>query len=984
MKFEESLREGLVPEWQDQYLDYKHGKKLIKKLNKLKEEYETEVFNETHNENNTLLGTLDTNNIKPSDTTPLLDLSEPQEAYTIEPYIPPQSAAQTSEVTTRRARRRLSIFDFSIRTPPNKKEEFYTGKENFMDWLNKEAVKVDDFYIEKEQDAYERFLLLEDQLYELRDHKNQLIREKSSHDLRNHSHSLTTNNVVHTVNDLAYHTKFALSGLNKFELPSLPSMKFLKKLKSKKKQKTEDQLSLQIQESVDLNYAENRVRNGDVDLVETETSKSEDPSSSSEAEGDSETVSVPDAPPPILTQEQIQQSNRRDYVVKKEEFGVPYLYAKKHLKHALLEHYRALSLLQSYKTLNRTAFRKITKKFDKVMGTEIMEPFLEKLDSTSYFVTSDLLEKLINQVEELYIAFFDPGSQDRKHALEKLKTIAYTINASEMRPPSYYKEMFTGGLFLGFGFPLFVLAVYTALHKNFTGEMPEATNLMQIWAGFFLVNLALVMFTINLAIFDKYKINYKFIFEFNVATALNYKQFVVLPAFGLLLLSLVGWFSFNDFWPHKFPGRDWPWLYFGILVVLFLWPGKAFYGTSRRWLQIAMLRLVFSGLYPVEFRDFFLGDIVSSLTYSMSNIALFFCMYSHHWRGTLAGQDRADNTCTSNQSRLMGFLATLPSIWRLLQCLRRYMDTGDWFPHLANSLKYSMSAVYYITLSVYRIDRRSETKAVFIVFASINSVYTAIWDIVMDWSLLQSDSKHFLLRDHLFYKKPIYYYLAMIADVVLRFQWIVFAFFGRPINESPATAFLVALAELFRRFIWLTFRMENEHATNVFLFRASKDTPLPYAVSKKIEKAVKKLVQLRYYSKYPEEAIQDEELSPEVLETTIETPPGTATVSGASARAYSSGIREARDEEASVAVSRRTMVSSQMTPQKKSTLSKISTKLNRAHIKDFQRRKTTAEIEEDSDDDDDDEDDDYNLAPLRRIPTTASSRLVSIRDEENE
>lgn len=81
----------------------------------------------------------------------------------------------------------------------------------------------------------------------------------------------------------------------------------------------------------------------------------------------------------------------------------------------------------------------------------------------------------------------------------------------------------------------------------------------------------------------------------------------------------------------------------------------------------------------------------------------------------------------------------------------------------------------------------------------------------------------------------------MIADVVLRFQWVVFAFFGRPINESPATAFLVALAELFRRFIWLTFRMENEHATNVFLFRASKDTPLPYAVSKKIEKAVKKI-----------------------------------------------------------------------------------------------------------------------------------------------
>ena len=47
--------------------------------------------------------------------------------------------------------------------------------------------------------------------------------------------------------------------------------------------------------------------------------------------------------------------------------------------------------------------------------------------------------------------------------------------------------------------------------------------------------------------------------------------------------------------------------------------------------------------------------------------------------------------------------------------------------------------------------------------------------------------------------------------------------------------------------------MENEHATNVILFRASKDTPLPYSVSNKVEKAIKKLVELRYYSKFSEQ-----------------------------------------------------------------------------------------------------------------------------------
>ena len=112
----------------------------------------------------------------------------------------------------------------------------------------------------------------------------------------------------------------------------------------------------------------------------------------------------------------------------------------------------------------------------------------------------------------------------------------------------------------------------------------------------------------------------------------------------------------------------------------------------------------------------------------------------------------------------------------ILQCIRRYMDTGDWFPHLANLMKYTITAIYYITLSIYRIDRKTQNRAVFIVFASMNSIISSIWDIVMDWSLLQSDSKNFLLRDHLFYKNPNYYYAAMITDVILRFQWVFYAF----------------------------------------------------------------------------------------------------------------------------------------------------------------------------------------------------------------
>lgn len=985
MKFAESLKEGLVPEWQDQYVDYKEGKKLIKKCKKLQEEY---AFEDTLK-----FQKKDINNTT-DDRTPLIVPTEPQQVYTTGAIdennenevegIPPLSASQYSN--SGYSRRRLSIFATSVRSS-SKKDDYIKEKANFTKWLNEQLMKVDDFYIEKEQDVYERFLLLQDQLYQLRDQKTQLIKEKNIHDNKNHPVKSNTDHVVNKVNDFAFHTKSIISNLNRFELPSLPSLRFLKKWKTKNKRDNQfqDEISLQIQDKADLNYAENRVRNGIVDITEGATIDL-----TSLEESDGESIFIPNVaapqPPPPQTEEQLRKTRRRDYALHKQHFGVPYLYARKQLKSALLEHYRALSLLKSFKTMNRTAFRKITKKYDKALKTELMQPFMHKIDTTSYFLTSDLLDKLINHVEELYIVLFDSTSTDRKHSLEKLKTIAYAINASEMRPPSFYKEFFVSGLFLGFGLPLFVLALYTALDKTLNRDMTEGKYLLQIWAGFFLLNLTFILFAVNMAVFDKFKINYRFIFEFNIATTLNYKQFLVLPSFGFAFFTILAWFSFNNYWPSDFAGRDWPWIYFAVMLIIFFLPGNILYGNSRRWLQVALWRLLLSGLYPVEFRDFFLGDIVSSLTYTMGNISFFFCLYSHHWKGTLPGQIPSQNTCGSDKSRLMGFFSTLPSIWRFLQCIRRYMDTGDWFPHLANLMKYTITAIYYITLSIYRIDRKTQNRAVFIVFASMNSIISSIWDIVMDWSLLQSDSKNFLLRDYLFYKNPNYYYAAMITDVILRFQWVFYAFFTRQIQQSAVTSFCIAVAEILRRFIWILFRMENEHATNVILFRASKDTPLPYSVSNKVEKAIKKLVELRYYSKFSEQQepnFQDysmdfQSTSPSNVGVNASTTIDTSATTGYSA----ARDRDTHIDESSIPISRKTIASTELS-RRKSTFKVISDRLNRAHIKDFQRRKTALQIEDDSDDDEDEDEDELSLPPIRRTATTGgSSRLTSLRETE--
>lgn len=950
MKFGELLSEGLVPEWKPLYLDYRYGKKLIKRLGEMKIEGDSYSISDENADKQSSTNT--------NDQTPLLVPAKAAipkynqeganfqlDEYSVEN---PRTADEQADTTNSKKKpkssnAKLSIFNYSLKSK-DRKDNLEEEKRKFIDWLDSELVKVDEFYKDKEEDVFEKFLLLQDQLYQLRDHKAYVLKQRILHQNKN-KNSIVDNpdKIYSNINDLAFHTKSVFSALERFEFPSLPSTNFL----SKWRKKPDEELDMMDNDDFDdINYQENRIRNGlgpSKDDEDAELTSLDSDVHSSREQQTSTTFQSPDSQTPAM----VKTTRRRDYSVKKDHFRVPYVYARRQLKDAVLEHYGALSLLKSFRELNRTAFRKITKKFDKAMNESICKPYMAKIDKSSYFQTSDVLDRLTSQMEELYIIFFDRGTTDRKHSLEKLKSIAYALNSQNQQ--DFYPSSFSSGMFLGFGLPLFILGLYTGLLATLKGEFPEGRFLLQIWAGFFLLVLVFLLFAINLYVFDLFKINYKFIFEFNMISTLNYKQFLLIPSFGFGFLSLLFWFSQNNFWPDKFPGRDWPWIYFGVMIVIFIWPGNQLYASSRKWLQVALWRLLFSGFYPVEFRDFFLGDILCSLTYTMGNISFFFCLYSHHWNGLLNdGASSKHNVCGSSKSRSMGFFSSLPSIFRFLQCVRRYMDTGDWFPHLANMLKYAITTTYYCLLSVYRIDRRERNRIPFIIFALLNTLYTSSWDIVMDWSLLQPGSKNKFLRDNLFFKKPIYYYCAMILDVILRFQWVFYAFFTHQIQQLAVTSFCVALAEVLRRFIWIFFRMENEHCTNVTLFRASRDSPLPYAISNRVERSIRKLVRLKY------DTFDSSQSALQRTETT---------------RTYFTG-----DDEADIGLSNTPMSKRKDIGElrRRTTMHSFTDTLNKAHIKDFQRRRTVVDIADDSDDEDIEEEENV------RSPSGESPRSTQI------
>lgn len=894
MKFGESLNEGLVPEWKDQYVDYRAGKKDIKKI--------AELWRQL-------------NDRQTSDTTPLLDPLDDSAQYVPEMGLDADAAERELQ------HRRPLLFSFSVKLARQRKEEYIAERANFLLWLDAQLDKVDRFYTDKERDVYTRFLMLEDQFIQLKEQRVQLVRGQRLAELRAP--------IVAHVDVVGWAAPLwnVLRQLLRYDTPLLPLTVFLQRWRPLQKLL---EYAMDTADEYDPNFRENQIRNGAADLAD------DDSLFSLELE-EAETLQRP-AP-------QTPQDRRRDYTAKR-RFGVPYLYAKRQLKSALVEHYRAILLIRSYKTMNRTAFRKITKKFDKALGTNISADFMKRVDTEAYFLTLAVLDKILARVEDLYLSFFDREGDDRKHGLEKLRSATYAYNNADIRAPLYYPSTFLLGIFLGIGLPFFGIALYIALRKTLSDVSPEGKFMLQIWGGFGLLNLAMLLVGVNFATYAAFKINYKFIFEFNLATALDWKQYLLLPLLGFALMTALAWLTFVDFWPNSFPGRDTPLVFLAICLAIFLWPGTELYASSRRWLQVALWRMVCLGFYPVEFRDFFMADILCLLTYTLSNVSFFVCLYGDKWRSVLGGGALPSDTvrCGSTYSRSMGFFAALPSIWRFMQCARRYMDTGDAFPHVANMLKYLIGALYYCMLSLWRINRSSSHRALFVTFASLNSVYCAVWDIVMDWSLGQTNLKHFLLRDNLFYERPVYYYAAIIADVILRFQWIFYAFFTSQVQQLAVTSFCIALAELLRRFIWMFFRMENEHCTNVILFRASRDSPLPYMISNKVERAVNKLVEMRYDSG----ALGAEDDFSVVPDNKSVQLYGHTT-------AYNDRLpRKVWDEEGSVG-RRHQRPDTVSLGHKKSTFVLISDALNRAHIKDFQRRKYSVPMESDDEDDDDGE-----------------------------
>ncbi|CAF3520214.1 unnamed protein product [Rotaria sp. Silwood1] len=186
-------------------------------------------------------------------------------------------------------------------------------------------------------------------------------------------------------------------------------------------------------------------------------------------------------------------------------------------------------------------------------------------------------------------------------------------------------------------------------------------------------------------------------------------------------------------------------------------------------------------IYRVGFADSSLDDQLTSLELIFFDIEYFFCFYIYDvgWWPV--------NSSSSTR------------------CLLRYRDTKQKFSHLVNAEKYASG----FFRNWYRYNWRFFDK---------------------------NAEENKFLRNQIVYPSRFYYYAAFIEDVIFLHIWAINVFrqFRRFSAEYiDIIGFIFSLTEIFRRFIWNYFRLENEHLINCGEFRAVRDisiAPLSTAV----------------------------------------------------------------------------------------------------------------------------------------------------------
>lgn len=494
------------------------------------------------------------------------------------------------------------------------------------------------------------------------------------------------------------------------------------------------------------------------------------------------------------------------------------------LKLAFSEFYLSLILLQNYQNLNFTGFRKILKKHDKLLTTNVGAKWREENVDSCPFNTNKDIDKLIQEVESTVTSELERG--DRTKAMKRLRVPPLGETQS---PWTTFKV----GLFMGAFIVLLVSVALSSIFRTPDASLSGRTNdvAIRLFRAPFLIILFNLFIGVNIYGWRSSGVNHVLIFEIDPRNHLTEQHLAEIAAvFGVIWAMSVMGFLYAE--ALAIPPYSVPLALLSFMVIFMLNPSRTFHHEARFWLLRKLGRIFCAPFFFVQFADFWIGDQLNTLVQTLKDAEYAICYYLtiDDWY-THSGNA---SMCTGKANWMGNIVACLPAWWRFAQCLRRYRDTKEMFPHLVNAFKYC-TTFFVVIFSVLfhqhkdQYDNNLENPFFYMMIFSrvFASCFVLWWDLVMDWGLFNKDSSEYkFLREELVYSSPYYYYFGIIEDFFLRFSWTISLTFSELYPNSEYKEIIVTILvslEVFRRFVWNFFRLENEHINNCGKFRAVRD-----------------------------------------------------------------------------------------------------------------------------------------------------------------
>lgn len=523
--------------------------------------------------------------------------------------------------------------------------------------------------------------------------------------------------------------------------------------------------------------------------------------------------------------------------------------------------------LFDFAELNHVAIYKVYKKFDKNLergtGAKEMSDVMEK----SALMFNDRFQMLHKEIHRLhFLAATALGLERSEETLMQLtSSLQERRGKRENNLAHYYYFLGTSTALL---LSLILLLFLPPVEPD-TFSMPRLLSAFPLFYAIFWVLFFLWCAGFVVQACDHNKINFRFILAIDpkckvgsgsilaVAAVLTSAWIVAFGAYvvdykwGITSVVTVG-----DEAVRYLPRLAvYPALLCVVLAACIFWPYGANTYTHRFAIVKAICRTALAPLFVVSFADNITGDILTSLVKPLQDMtgAFCYCFASHpHSAMEALRFETTSSVCPEWDSALIDpLIAALPLIFRALQCCRRYHDHPGATKHLANLGKYSTSLLVVIVGAT--IGGHSTPK---IVLAAIATVYSAIWDIKMDWALSwhtltqpRDEStmvSNVMVPNNQVSRKPVHhprlfqpttYMAACIMDVALRLVWVLtllpIGFFVDGLVNRMIFRAVVSALELARRSLWFILRVEHEQALNGSGFRTLNWVPSARAAGNK-------------------------------------------------------------------------------------------------------------------------------------------------------